>query len=335
LERDLRESRPSCIAIASAYISAWGVDRLRAILRRSGNPECRLIAGVDQAVTHPEALYIAVNIGWKLRLGDGGLGIFHPKIVLAGRRFDAHARVLDPSLLWVGSANLTYGGFDHNTECVFTSVGGSIISGAVEAFAAFWNGAKPATSQALRDYAALFAERNRSRSPEELDALDVSDGRKSTGVSLERLRVHERPTARAVSQSYGALAWAGLQSFTGEYRFQLEFPRAAGEVVRGLIGVTKAGPVDVLCADDQVRSMKFDFYEHNQMFRLNIPNEVPGVDWAREHKDGIGVVQRGPQGGAPLRLELLRPGPRADEIVAKSYALGCWGKTSTRLYGWM
>lgn len=70
------------------------------------------------------------------------------------------------------------------------------------------------------------------------------------------------------------------------------------------------------------------------MFRLNVPNDVPGVQWARDHKDGLAIVERGLPGGAPLRLRLLKPGADLSEVVGRSAALGTWGRTSTRLYGW-
>ena len=80
--------------------------------------------------------------------------------------------------------------------------------------------------------------------------------------------------------------------------------------------------------------MKFSFYKDNCMFRLNIPNDIEGVDWARTNKEGVAVIEEGPVGGAPLRLSLLRPGVEANEVMARSYALGSWGKTTSRLYGW-
>ncbi|MGH8247571.1 MAG: hypothetical protein ACREUU_14195, partial [Gammaproteobacteria bacterium] len=119
---------------------------------------------------------------------------------------------------------------------------------------------------------------------------------------------------------------------TGERRFQVEFPRRAGEVVKRLIG--QGDDVEVLCEDGQVYPMTFPFYEDNAMYRLNIQNSVPGVAWARANRDGIALVERGPEGGPPLRLRLLRPGPDLTEVMARSYALGTWDRTRTRLYGW-
>ena len=80
--------------------------------------------------------------------------------------------------------------------------------------------------------------------------------------------------------------------------------------------------------------MQYRFYENNGMSRLNIPNEVPGVSWARHNKDGIAIVERGPSGGALLRLRILEPGADESEVVGRSAALGTWDRTRTRAYGW-
>jgi hypothetical protein len=147
-----------------------------------------------------------------------------------------------------------------------------------------------------------------------------------------------QPLSRpAVAAEFAVAAWAGLQSFTGEYRFQVEFPRDAGNVIRQLIRaqVQADGRIDVYCPDDETtRLMQYKFYPDNGMFRLNIQNDVPGVAWAREHKDGLAVVEQGLQGGAPLRLRILHPGADAREIIGRSASLGSWARTSTRAYGW-
>ena len=69
------------------------------------------------------------------------------------------------------------------------------------------------------------------------------------------------------------------------------------------------------------------------MFRLNIPNATPLVEWAREHKDGIALVEYNDANGG-LYSEILRPGERMGDIVGRSLALGTWGRTRTRLSGW-
>ena len=80
--------------------------------------------------------------------------------------------------------------------------------------------------------------------------------------------------------------------------------------------------------------MQFSFYGDNGMFRLNVPNDVPNVQWVHGHRDGLALIQRGPTGGAPIRLTIHLPGAEANEIIDRSLAMGSWGKTSTRLDVW-
>lgn len=68
------------------------------------------------------------------------------------------------------------------------------------------------------------------------------------------------------------------------------------------------------------------------MFRLNVPNDVPGVDVARVLRSGVALVER--DQNVDLQLTLIPTGGTADEVMARSYALGTWGRTTTRLYGW-
>ncbi len=69
------------------------------------------------------------------------------------------------------------------------------------------------------------------------------------------------------------------------------------------------------------------------MYRLNVPNSAPLVDWAREHRRGIACVEhRGAEEG--LYFSIVQPGQAMREVIDRSLALGTWGWTRTRLYGW-
>ena len=187
-----------------------------------------------------------------------------------------------------------------------------------------WNVSLPATKAILRDYAAIFAERARRRGASELADLEVCDIAPDLSKTKD-LPSRKRLPPPAYTAEFAVAAWAGLQSFTGEYRFQVEFPKTAGRVVSQIVRshIQADGWLDVYCPDDSIaRPMQYRFYENNGMFRLNIPNEVPGVSWARHNKDGIAIVKRGPSGGAPLRLRILKPG--ADESEG-GWAFGCTG----------
>lgn len=333
----LNRSEPRVIAVAAAFVSIWGVQKLIQILRRCGNPDCRIIAGTDNFITHPGALYLARDQGWEVRLGrkpEGG--IFHPKMVVAGQSFSRNGNILGLCCTYVGSSNLSYRGFVTSVECGhFTDAESCPISSS-ESFAELWRRASPANDTALRHYAARFAEHSRRRTVSELTDLGVND---SQPVPSETafLRELQPPSRSALGPDFAIAAWAGLQSFTGEYRFQIEFPKNAGRVINQLIQdrVQANGRIEVYCPDDEtIRIMQYKFYPNNGMSRLNVPNDTPGVTWAREHKVGIAIVEQGLPGGAPLRIQLLKPGSVANEIVGRSVALGTWGKTSTRSYGW-
>jgi len=337
LKAALSKTKPKAIGIASAFVSVEGLERTLKILRFCGHPRCRLIAGTDNEITHPEALYRARDAGWAVRLGDGLNGIFHPKLTVAGRRFDTGGKIQGLSCVYVGSSNLTDGGFRRNVECGFLAVADGCPEGASDVFANLWNSAILADNAALRNYAARFAEKNRQRRASDLEALGVGDEKRPALLSPTRLLKERPPKYSAVSSEFVVTAWAGLQSFTGGYRFQVEFPRTAGEVIRAIIGghYLPDGTVNVYCpADGQIRSMRYRFYEDNSMFRLNVPNDFPGVEWARQHRDGIALVERGPRGGAPISLRIVQPGADTNDAIARSVALSTWGRTPTRLYGW-
>jgi hypothetical protein len=245
-------------------------------------------------------------------------------------------RVSALSYTYVGSSNLTGGGLERNVECGFAAVAAGCLPSGSQAFADLWASGIPATESELRNYSARFAERARLRSLTQLVDLGVTDSRPlpSDTVALRRASPVDRA---ALGSPFAVATWAELKSFTGEYRFQVEFPKTAGLVISRLMQRTHSadGHVEVYCAEDEsTRQMQYRFYRDNGMFRLNIQNDVPGVAWARAHRDGLALVEQGPAGGAPLRLRIIMPGAEASDIVGRSVALGTWGKTSTRVYGW-
>lgn len=335
LRASLAQTNPGVVAIASAFVSVGGIAYLIETLNGCGRPDCRLIAGTDHAITHPAALYWAREQGWSVRLGQAARGIFHPKMVLAGRRFSREGTINGLCCTYVGSSNLTIRGLKKNVECGIIADAESCLPSMAAAFAGLWNAATPASDAVLRNYSARFAERARERTVSQLQDLEIGD------ESEEPIASGELPARKlapaAIHSGFAVAAWAGLQSFTGEYRFQVEFPRDAGSVISQIIGVNARadGRIDVDCpSDQQTRTMQYGFYPHNGMFRLNIPNDVPGVAWARAHRDGIAIVEKGPPGGAPLRIRVVRPGVEMREAVGRSYLLGTWGRTPTRPYGW-
>jgi hypothetical protein len=108
--------------------------------------------------------------------------------------------------------------------------------------------------------------------------------------------------------------------------------RDAGDVLARLFPGGE-GTANLLCEDGVNRPFMLRYYASNGMWRLNVPNSTPSADWVRENRDGIALVETTEKGQPAFRI--VRPGPPMLEIVNRSLRLGTWGKTSTRLYGWL
>jgi hypothetical protein len=187
----------------------------------------------------------------------------------------------------------------------------------------------------LDQYALRFARTNRRRSPEDLEALGITDGETISKITSQNVPKRSRSSTPTIPERVAEVAWTGLQSVTGGYRYQIEFPRDVGNVVRQLIGdrISSTGDVAVYCEDGRILSMRYDFYQ-NSMDRLNVPHDVPNVAWAKANKDGIALVRQSSRPGATLDLIIYRPGAAANKVIQRSAALQTLGQTPTRPYGW-
>lgn len=332
----LAEVRPQSLGIAFAFVSVNGMNEMSKLLRRRHLRSRRFVAGTDYAITHPEALKAARQAGWDVRICRANGGVFHPKLIVGGSRFNSDGTIDDPSCAYIGSGNLTIGGLKKNVECAVLTKDAMCLREAAAAFRAIWVKSDTLTTESLTNYAAVFAKRNRERSARDIDSLGIDDREEKLTPDPATLVKKKPPRAAAFSDDFAAEVWAGLKSFTGDYALQVEFPKSAGKVLHRLIGdkVLPKNKVEVLCEDGETRKMTYRYYTVNSMYRLNIPNGVEGVGRARREKTGIALVKRGPEGGAPISLKLLPPGVEMEELVSRSISLGTWGRTRTRLYGW-
>ena len=327
--------KPPVVGMAVAYVSASGFSLVKKILDEGGVGEVWLVTDTKDGVTHPKALCSAVESGWNVRVIDNLAGTFHPKLYVGAAGFDDDGGVADLSLAITGSPNISHGGFIKNGECVFWSVASHSRKSAARAWLECWSAGVPATAEKLAAYEKYFALRNRHRKPEDMVALGIADSlpEKADGAPKKGV-APPKEEHMAISEAAASVAWAGLQSFTGAYNLQVEFPKEAGLVLLRIFeNFSQDETIDILCADGEVRTFKYRYYLDNGMFRLNIPNSTPLVDWAREHKQGIAYVEYTETQGVPY-LEILPPGPPMLDIVDRSLALGTWGRTPTRLYGW-
>jgi HKD family nuclease len=122
LESELKLAKPCVVGLASAYVSVIGADELLKIFNLLKTKECRLLAGIDGEITHPQALSMTRNAGWDVRIGKSFKGIFHPKLIVGGQKFDAEGKIEKSNFAYLGSGNLTRGGLLVNVECGFTSL---------------------------------------------------------------------------------------------------------------------------------------------------------------------------------------------------------------------
>jgi HKD family nuclease len=334
LEKCLSSIRPRAIGIASAFVSANAISEFSDFIKRIGAKQQYLLAGLDNYITQPRALQIAMERNWKLRTIKGTKGIFHPKLIVCGEYFGKNQIIQSPSLFYVGSANFTRSGFHSNIECGFIGVEKVYSISAASTFSRFWNSGKKISRQELREYTNQFQQIN-SRRPSETVLGNGAENR-NMPKNILGLKKENSPKENAFNPDYATTAWAELSAFTGDYTFQLEFPKASGHVLEKLakrMVRLPEGKVLIRCEDGIVRPMTYRWYSDNSMFRLNIPNNVPDISWARTNHSGIGVVTYSNESGE-LTFRVVKPGNGMKEIIGRSFLLDTWGKTSKRLYGW-
>lgn len=337
LKTELSKNNTSALGVISAYVTIGGLRELLAITQKRKPLECRLLAGISNAVTHPEALSAAIEAGWEVRLGLApGRAIFHPKMIVSGQSFRRNGEIIDPSFIYVGSSNLTIGGLHRNIECGVIANKEFAPPGIASCFANLWSVGNPASPKLLEAYTEEFAKRNRQRSTDDIEALGVGDTFDRETSTYSKLNLNKSSKKiEAMPEGVAMAAWAGLESFTGDYQFQVEFPQAAGLVLKRLLKNVGNRGAQILCtADNTIRNMTFRYYADNGMFRLNIPNDTPGVRRSRLKRNGIALIEKFDGADAVAKLIILPPGRQLEEIVRRSVLLGTWGKTPTRKYGW-
>lgn len=336
LKTELHNGEDTALGVVSAFVSIGGFRDLLMITQKHTTLECRLLAGINNAITHPQALTEALDAGWKVRLGSGSGGrIFHPKMILCGRSFLKDGGVKHPSFAYIGSSNLTRGGLYRNIECGIIARKDFAPPSIASCFARLWRSGETATSARIQAYAREFARRNRKRTLDDLVELGVSDTEEKS-ATYKRLSARIAKTKQeTISERFAEAAWVGLESFTGDYQFQVEFPQAAGIVLNRIIGSIAQSKARLLCpADNTVREMTYRFYTDNGMFRLNIPNDTPGVQRARRSHSGIALVEASERPDVVAELSIIPPGKNLEQVFRRSMLLGTWGSTSTRKYGW-
>ena len=321
---ELRSAEPQVVGIASAFVSTCGVRSLIPVVKRAR--ECRMIAGLDGRCTHPFALEIAQAAKWDVRVGTSTHGIFHPKLIVGGDRFSPDGHVIQPTFAYLGSGNLTHGGLNSNVEVgLLISRSETCLEDLAESIGRIWTAAQPLTADRLEEYAKEYATKGPSAIETERRELPTSDLSFSTLTKTASTADGEP----IIGSLFATTVWVGVSSFTGEYALQVEFPKDAADIVRRMIGGVKDPErISVQC-EDRVRGLVCGVYG---MFRINLPNDLPGVARVREERSGILVVKKTSTPATPISVRILPPGPEAEMVAQTSFALNTWGRTSTRAW---
>lgn len=328
LEAQLRgmllEKQPAALGMATAFLSLAGARKFHSLAQNCGAASIRLVIGISGGVTHPSAIQYLADHDCAVRLGQHSPGVFHPKLLVGGDHFVASGSMATASCGYIGSANFTASGLTKNVEAALVTEDPILAQHIGEAFSSIWTMGKRLTVRSLEEYKLVFAKRLGYRSVQDLQLLNVLEG-----ATTER----HAPSEPLIEPALCNGVWAGLQSFTGEHTFQVEFPRRAGEALGALLGALDS-QVALECADGVLRTMTFRYYQDNGMYRLNVPNDVPLVDWARRERRGALLVWRDTNvATGRIQAKIIR-GRSFVEMSKRSKALGTWGQTTTREYGW-
>ena len=328
-------NRPKVLGLAVAYVSMYGFNFLNRIAQDFDIKNIRLVSDIGDAITHPQALRHALDSDWEIRVSASSTSTFHPKFYVGGNKFNKNSLIEETQFYFIGSANLTKGGLTKNQECLQYIKTNS--KEPAEIYKKLWSFGKKLSETELNIYEEYFARVNRARSAKDLKILGVADEDNTQKNQKDYLSKKSPPQEkdRTITVEAARAAWVGVESFTGEYTFQIEFPRNAGEVLKRLIdNVYKGRKASFQCEDGAARDMNYYYYHHNSMFRLNVPNDTPSIDWVRTHRTGIILVSQDHENDTKLHFRVIMPGNEADNIMGKSVALGTWGMTRTRFYGW-
>lgn len=321
LEDLLIRASPDAVGASTAFLSLDGARAYEKILKSSKVKDSKIIAGLSGYVTNPNALRYLLEKGHSLKLGVSDEGIFHPKLIVGGSEIFNNGKIMNPNCAYIGSANFTRSGFTLNTEVMLATSDETLANKLSLPFTELWSTSTSPTDLILREYEKEFSKRQRTRGVKDLEFLDV----------VTKNSESQKPN-RIYDSSYASAAWTGLESFTGEHTFQVEFPKKAGEALSSILG-TKSGDVDIDCVDGETRLMGFRYYQENGMYRLNVPNDVPLVKWARNTKKGALLVWKDDCGNPRIKAEIIR-GQKLEDVVLRSEMIGTLGETSTRSFGW-
>jgi len=283
-----------------------------------------MVAGTSGAITHPNALRLLKNSGWDVRLGHTNKGIFHPKLLVVGNGYSNNG-FSEALGAYFGSGNFTAAGLHRNVELGCVTQDNSLSIQATSAFISAWSTSEPVTDINLEEYENTFSLRLAKRTADDLVFLEIAKDDTSLSVA-------KRPKKQPVLDIDNcSTVWIGLESFTGGHKFQPELPKKAAAAFNSM-GVKDGDTITLKFSNGLSENVLYKYYTSNSMFRLNLPHDMPGVEYVKLNKEGALVITIN-RTNKTFHAEIVSGSP-LKELQKKSYALDTWGKTTKRQYGW-
>lgn len=309
--------------IASAYITSSGVEMIEELLSNHDVDSCGIIFGTDGFVTTPKAIEKIDEFGWNSRVVESQDYIFHPKFALTGglppKPFSEEVYAG-----YVGSANFTGGGLEGNIEVGVIIREKVLLTKLIHFGKELVEISTPVDEFDLEQYADDYAKEARKRSWTSTSP-GVGETNRADSNGLDSTPNYD--------PRYAEAAWVGMDTSTGDYTYQLGLPQKVASVILAMIEGDQE-ECDVLCSDDIIRTMSLKFYSDNQMHRINIPNDVPGISRAREEGEGFALFERIDRDEVDFQLTILHDEETQQELIGRSSNEGTIEETPTRLYGW-
>lgn len=335
LEARLQAQPHDSVSVAMAYVSVAGV---RILLNAfSGRPisQSQWLVGLDDAVSQPGALDLLKTLGGaQVRVASLAHASirFHPKVC----RFQ-YSSGRGKELLMVGSANLTSSALAGNAEAVV------FIEGQNRAdkdqfsriWADLWSQGHEPTTEELASYKERYEAAKAAR----------EQSRGTPAIRERRARAKTEPILASdgaeLDPSRAKTCWIECGSVTAMGR-ELEFKAEQGL----FFGLQPAGGDPKTfrfgASNGSIVSLRMK-YQQNQMWRLQMNNDVPevrrglrptGPDGKLGRSDQVAVFTRtDDQDLFDIRFIKLRS-RRFSALKKRSSRLGTVGHTTARCYGW-
>lgn len=300
----------SRLRAAVAFATTPGVRLLEGALgRRTPRLPVEIVVGLDGHITEPNALsrlLEAPDIALRV-FASGATTMFHPKVYF----FDA----AEVAVAIVGSCNLSAAGLTRNRESavqVWLEAGSAAAEEWERWWREIWTLSRPLDQQLLESYSAGYSPQRRS--PSDIQSVDTPEPVEVPLDQADRL-------------------WLGTSSMTGGGVTQLELPR---DTVR-FFGVTPDSHVEVIeltlrRGGEEWGANRLAFYENNDMWRINLNGEIPEVRGRSLPYQYVLFIRTGEPG---VYQFLVLGEPETAELRAAAGALGQFGQTRTRDFGWL